>query len=155
AGAIAAAGHLPAGGAYRVVAVVQTAVYEAVNAITQRYPAARLPLQAAPGAAVEAAGAAATRATPAAVGSGAPAPLDRAYQAAMALLPEGPATTAGLAVGEQAATAILAWCAADGFDKPDSYRPPTSPGGYVPTVLPDLAQWPGRTPWLLARVDQF
>jgi len=155
AGAIAAAGHLPAGGAYRVVAVVQTAVYEAVNAITQRYPSARVPLQAAPGAAVEAAVAAANRATLSALVPGPQATIDQAYQAAVALLPEGPAKAAGMAVGEQAATAILAWCAADGFDRPDSYRPPTSPGGYVPTVLPDLAQWPGRTPWLLARVDQF
>jgi len=136
AGAIAAAGHLPAGGAYRVVAVVQTAVYEAVNAITQRYPSARVPLQAAPGAAVEAAVAAATRATLSALVPGQQATIDQAYQAAVALLPEGPAKTAGVAVGEQAATAILAWCAADGFDRPDSYRPPTSPGGYVPTVLP-------------------
>jgi len=155
AGAIAAAGHLPAGGAYRVVAVVQTAVYEAVNTITQRYPSARVPLQAAPGAVVEAAVAAANRATLSALVPGQQATIDQAYQAAVALLPAGPATTAGMAVGEQAATAILAWCAADGVDRPDSYRPPTSPGGYVPTVLPDLAQWPGRTPWLLASVDQF
>jgi hypothetical protein len=46
-----------------VTAIVQTAVYEAVNAITKRYPPARAPLQAAPGASVEAAVAAANRAT--------------------------------------------------------------------------------------------
>ena len=37
------------GGAYRAVAVVQTAVYDAVNAITKRYPPTRVPLQAALG----------------------------------------------------------------------------------------------------------
>src|SRR5262249_37858663 len=115
AGAIAAASHLPAGGAYRVVAVVQTAVYEAVNAITQRYPSARAPLQAAPGAAVEAAVAAANRATLSALVPGQQATIDQAYQAAVALLPEGPATTAGMAGGGQAATAIPPGGAARGL----------------------------------------
>jgi PAP2 superfamily len=58
-------------------------------------------------------------------------------------------------VGEQAATAILGLCAGDGFDTPESYRPHTTPGVYVPTVLPDIAHWPGRKPWLLASADQF
>ena len=155
AGEIASAGKLPPGGAYRVVAVVQTAVYDAVNAITKRYPPARGPLQAAPGASVEAAVAATNRATLAVLAPGQHATIDKAYQAAVAPLPEGPAKTAGIAVGEQAATAILALCAGDGFDTPESYRPHTTPGVYVPTVLPDLAHWPGRKPWLLASADQF
>ena len=155
AGEIAVAGKLPPGGAYRAVAVVQTAVYDAVNAITKRYPPARGPLQAAPGASIEAAVAAANRATLAALAPGQQAPIDKAYQAALATLPDGPAKTAGIAVGEQAATAILALCAGDGFDTPESYRPHTAPGIYVPTVLPDIAHWPGRKPWLLASADQF
>src|SRR5262245_41249523 len=68
AGEIASAGKLPPGGAYRVTAVVQTAVYEAVNAITKRYPRERVKLAAAPGASVEAAVAAANRATLTALG---------------------------------------------------------------------------------------
>src|SRR5258706_13191878 len=47
----------------RALAIVQTAVYEAVNAITRRYPASGLKLEAAPGASVDAAVAAANRAT--------------------------------------------------------------------------------------------
>ena len=155
AGEIASAGKLPPGGAYRAVAVVQTAVYDAVNAITKRYPPAHGSLQAAPGASVEAAVAAANRATLSALVPVQQATIDKAYQAAVAPLPEGPAKTAGIAVGEQAATAILALCAGDGFDTPESYRPHTTPGVYVPTVLPDLAHWPGRKPWLLASADQF
>ena len=155
AGEIASAGKLPPGGAYRAVAVVQTAVYDAVNAITKRYPPAHGSLQAAPGASVEAAVAAANRATLSALVPVQQATIDKAYQAAVAPLPEGPAKTAGIAVGEQAATAILALCAGDGFDTPESYRPHTTPGVYVPTVLPDLAHWPGRKPWLLSSADQF
>src|SRR4029453_16923041 len=155
AGEIAVAGKLPPGGAYRAVAVVQTAVYDAVNAITKRYPPVRGPLQAAPGAAVEAAVAAANRATLSALVPVQQAAIDKAYQAALVRLSDGPAKTAGIAVGEQAATAILALCAGDGFDTPDSYRPLTSPGVYVPTVLPEIAHWPGRKPWLLTSADQF
>src|SRR5262249_15612973 len=63
AGELASAGKLPPGGAYRATAIVQTAVYEAVNGITKRYPLERVKLDAAPGASVEAAVAAANRAT--------------------------------------------------------------------------------------------
>ena len=98
----------------------------------------RVPLQAAPGASVEAAVAAANRATLAALAPGQQAPIDQAYQAALATLPDGPAKTAGSRWG-QTATAILALCAGDGFDTPESYRPQTTPGVYVPTVLPDIA----------------
>ena len=45
--------------ANRAMAIANTAVYEAVNAITKRYPAGTLKLQAAPGASVDAAIAAA------------------------------------------------------------------------------------------------
>ena len=38
-------------------------------------------------------------------------------------VPDGPAKTAGIAVGEQAATAVVASCADDGVIAPDIYRP--------------------------------
>jgi|RhiMetdeSRZDD1v2_1073273.scaffolds.fasta_scaffold37198_7 hypothetical protein len=155
AGDLASTGKLPPGGAYRAIAVVQTAVYEAVNTITKRYPPERVKLDAAPGASVEAAVAAANRATLAALVPVQQAAIDKAYQAALATLPDTPAKTAGIAVGEQAATALLALCANDGFDAPESYRPYTTPGVYVPTILPDIAHWPGRKPWIMASADQF
>ena len=49
--------------ANRVMAIVHTAVYEAANAITKRYPASRLQLEAAQGASLDAAVAAANHAT--------------------------------------------------------------------------------------------
>jgi PAP2 superfamily len=155
AGEIAVAGKLPPGGAYRAVAAVQTAVYEAVNAITKRYTGSRVPLQASLGASVEAAVAAANRATLTALAPAQQTAIEKAYQAALAALPDGPAKTAGIAVGDEAAKAILALCAGDGFDTPESYRPSTTAGLYVPTAVPDLAQWPKRKPWLLSSADQF
>jgi hypothetical protein len=155
AGELASAGKLAPGGAYRAVAVVQTAVYEAVNAITKRYPQERVKVDAAPGASVEAAVAAANRATLAALVPVQQAAIDKAYQAALATLPDTPAKTAGIAVGEQAAIALLAMCANDGFDAPESYQPHTTPGVYVPTMLPDISHWPKRKPWMLTSADQF
>ena len=63
AGDIAVAAKLPPPPTYRIMAIVQSAVYEAVNAITKRYPSERVKLDAAPGASVDAAVAAANRAT--------------------------------------------------------------------------------------------
>lgn len=152
---IAVAGKLPPGGAYRAIAVAQASVYEAVNAITKRYSTTRVSLQAAPGASIEAAVAAANRATLSRLVSAQQAAIDNAYSAALSAIPDGAAKTAGVAVGEQAAAALLAACADDGFDANEAYRPQTHPGTYVPTGMPELSQWPQRKPWLLASPDQF
>jgi hypothetical protein len=112
-------------------------------------------LDAAPGASVDAAVAAANRVTLSALVPLQQATVDKAYQATLATLPDGPAKTAGITAEEQAATAILALCAGDGADTPESYRPHTTPGVYVPTLLPDISHWPGRKPWMMASADQF
>jgi hypothetical protein len=83
------------------------------------------------------------------------AAIDRAYQAALALIADGPAKTAGLSVGEKAAEAILALRSEDGAATRETYRPHTTPGLYVPTVIPVAPQWPQRTPWLMASPAQF
>ena len=61
AGELVVTGKMGAPPANRAMAVAQTAVYEAVNTITKRYPAGPLKLEAAPGASVDAAIAAANR----------------------------------------------------------------------------------------------
>src|SRR5262245_7651917 len=121
--------------ANRVLAIVQTAVYEAANAITQRYPASGLKLEATPGAAIAAAVTAANYATLAKLVPSQQVAIDTAYHAALALIADGPAKTAGLAVGERAATTILAMCADDGAATGETYRPHTTAGVYVPTVI--------------------
>lgn len=139
----------------RGIAIVQVAVYEAVNAITKRYPPDRVKLAPLPGASVEAAIAAASRATLLKRAPAQQTAIAKASQAALAAIADGPAKTAGVAVGEQAAAAILALRANDGIDTPESYRPHTTPGLYVPTVIPILSHWPQRKPWLIERADQF
>ncbi|MEW6591291.1 MAG: vanadium-dependent haloperoxidase [Pseudomonadota bacterium] len=155
AAAAVAAAKLPPHPSYRAMAMTQMAVYEAVNAITRRYPQGRVKLEADANASVDAAIAEANRVMLSKLVPGQQAAIDSAYQAALSSVPAGPARDAGRAAGEQAAAAVLAWRADDGAATPESYRPLTSPGRYVPTVTPAFPQWPQRTPWVMARADQF
>jgi len=140
---------------WRVLAIVDTAVYEAVNAITGRYPASGLPLEAAPGASVEAAVASANHGTLAKLVPSQQAAIDSAYQAALAMIADSPAKSEGMAVGEKAAGAILAWRADDSISMEETYRPYTIAGVYVPTIIPVISQWPQRKPWLMTSPSQF
>lgn len=155
AGEIVVEGRMAPPLAYRVVAVVQTAVYEATNAITKRYPASGLKVEAAPGASVDAAVAAANRGTLLKLVPSQQAGIETAYQAGLAKIADGPAKTAGIAVGEQAAAAVLAQRADDGAATPESYRPVTAAGVYVPTATPVAVPWPQRKPWLMTSPAQF
>jgi len=139
----------------RTLALVQTAVYEAVNAITKRYPPDRVTLQVPPGASVDAAVAAANRSVLSRLVPSQQAAIDKAYAAALGAIADGPAKTAGITVGEQAAAAVLAWRADDGAATAEQYRPHTTAGVYVPTVIPAVPQWPQRKPWVMASCDQF
>jgi hypothetical protein len=155
AGEIVVAAKLGTPPANRVLAIVQTSVYEATNAITKRYNADGPPLEAASGASVEAAIAAANHATLAQLVPSQQTAVGTAYRDALAAITDGPAKSAGIAVGEAAAAAILAWRADDGYAKGEAYRPHTTPGAYVPTVIPVYSQWPQRRPWLMTSPAQF
>jgi hypothetical protein len=130
--------------AHRLMAVTQTAVFEAVNA-TQRQP----------GASVDAAVAAASRSVVLKSLPAQQAAVDKAYEAALAAIADGPAKAAGIELGERAAAAVLAARRDDGAAAAESYRPQTTAGAYVPTVLPAAPQWPQRKPWLMASAAQF
>ena len=139
--------------AVRMMAFVQVSVFEAVNAITGRYPHLQTKIAAAPGASVDAAVAAATRTTLSKLFPAQLAAIDADYQAALKALPDGPAKTAGIAVGEQAAAACLA--REDSAGLPDTYRPHTTAGVYVPTLLPAVPTWGKRKPWVMTSGEQF
>ncbi len=147
--------RLPTPPSARVLAIVHTAMYEAANAVTKRYPASGLNVQAAPGASVEAAIAAANHTTLAKLLPSQQTAIDSAYQAALAKLTDGAAKSAGIAVGEQAAARVLASRADDNVSPVATYRPLTTAGVYVPTVVPIVMQWPQRKPWLMTNPTQF
>jgi PAP2 superfamily len=141
--------------AVRVMAIVQVSVFEAVNAVSGRYPPQRAKLAPAPHASVEAAVAAATRTALAKLMPAQQPAIDADYKALLGRVPDGSAKTAGIALGEQAATAIVALCADDGALAPDVYRPHAAPGVYVPTTGPAVPHWGARRPWVMSRGDHF
>ena len=133
--------------AVRVMALVQTAAYEAARDAARGAPASAQ--------AVDAAIAAAHRATFSQLLPAQRAAVDAAFQSALAAMPDDALRTQQLAVGERAAQRVLAERSADLPRTADTYRPHTTPGVYVPTVTPAVTQWPQRKPWLLQSVDQF
>ena len=141
--------------AVRVMAIVQVSVFEAVNAVSGRYPPQRAKLAPAPSASAEAAVAAATRTALAKLMPAQQPAIDADYQALLGRVPDGSAKTAGIALGEQAATAIVALCADDGALAPEVYRPHAAPGVYVPTTGPAVPHWGARRPWVMSRGDHF
>src|SRR5262249_39672194 len=95
---IVVASKPPAAISYRTMAIVQSAVYEAVNAITRRYPPDGVALDAAPGASVAAAVAVANRAILAKLAPSQQAAIDSAVRSALSAVPDGPAKKEGIAV---------------------------------------------------------
>jgi hypothetical protein len=131
--------------AMRVMAIVQTAVHDAVQQV--------------PPAAQDAAVAAANRTALLALMPAQQAAIESAYKAALAALPDTPARASGSAAGERAAAAVLAARAKEAplLAAPDTARPHIGnvAGVYVPTVLPAATAWPGRSPWVMANAAQF
>lgn len=155
AGKIIVAADLKPPPANRVLAIVHTAAYQAVNAITRHYPDDGLMPGAAPDASIDAAVAAASHAALSKLLPAQQAAIDASYQAALAKIADGPAKSAGIGVGQRAAQAVLAARESDGAAGAEAYRPQTAAGIYVPTALPAVSQWPGRKPWLMANAAQF
>jgi hypothetical protein len=138
--------------AVRVMALVQTAVLDGVLGATATVGAAP------PGAlnvSVQAAVAAANRSTLLPLLPTQAAAIESAYAAALAALPDGPAKAAGLQAGERAAAAVFALRAEDRPGTPESYRPHTTAGAYVPTSAVAVPQWPARKPWIMSTPAQF
>jgi hypothetical protein len=138
-----------------MMAIVQVSVFEGGQCDHGRYPASRVKIAAAPGASVDAAVAAATRTALLKLMPAQQAAIDADYQAALKRLPDDQAKTAGIAVGEQAAAAVVASCADDGAMAPNIYPPHTAPGVYVPTMFPAVPHWGKRRPWVMTSGDQF
>jgi len=149
------AARMPPGPSYRATAISQTAVYEAVNAITGRYGSGGTKPRTSADASIDAAIAAAHRGVLSKLMPAQQPAIDAAYQAALGMVGDGPAKTNGIAIGEASAAAVLAARANDGAAAPESYRPVTTAGAYVPTLVPLASTWPQRQAWALKRGDQF
>jgi hypothetical protein len=139
----------------RVMAIVHTAMFDAINSIEGRYTPYKFKVSAPAGSSSEAAGAAAAHAALVGLFPEQKAALDASYAASVAQIPDGAGKTSGIAVGEEVAAKVLAWRATDGADAANTYRPVTTPGVYVVTALPFGTQWGSVTPWVMERGSQF
>jgi hypothetical protein len=140
-------------------AIVQLAVFEAVNSIEGDYEPYLGVIEAPPGASADAAAIAAAHRTLVTLRPGSAAALDALRDASLAAIPDGPAKDDGIAVGESAAAAMLLLREGDGWNAVVPYTPGTEPGDWQPTptgfAAAAFTQWGQVTPFGLADGSQF
>jgi hypothetical protein len=125
--------------------MVHGAMYDAVASVEGGLKPFATGVTAPPGASADAAVAQAARDVLVARVSGQAAPVQVAYDAFMASIPDGPAKDAGKAVGTAAAAGMLAMRMGDRYDDPNVYmQQPPGPGVFepiapTPPVDPKLA----------------
>jgi hypothetical protein len=140
--------------AVRTMAIAQVAVFAAANAVTQKYTDAYA-LPADIDASLDAAVAAANRNVLLQLVPNEREAIEADYAASIRAAPDGPARQRGIALGERAASAVLAARADDGAAAPNEYRPTTAAGVYAPTTLPAVPHWGQRRPWVMSSGRQF
>lgn len=141
-------------------AIVQLAVFEAVNSTTGGYEPYLGTIVAPPGASPEAAAIAAAHRTLVTLrpfSAGPPLNLDAARAAGLAAIPDGPAKAAGIQAGEDAAAALLLLRGNDGWDAVVPYTPGNQPGDFRPPAGTSalLPHWGQVTPFGLTSGAQF
>jgi len=144
----------PAAG-QRVVTIMHVAMFDAVNSIDRRYQPYRTQLPAAASTSKEAAAAAAAGTVLGSLNPQAEGEFRSATAAYLAAIPDSDAKAQGIKLGEAVAAKILEARANDGADAPDSYRPKTKPGVYVPTPPMISSTWPNLKPFALTSQSQF
>jgi len=110
----------------RIMAITQLAVFEAVNAIQGGYEPYLGTITAPASASADAAVIAAAHAVLKNYVPSAAAALDAARMSSLAAIPDSPAKTAGIGVGEAAAAAMIANRFGDGSAPPENYMPTSS-----------------------------
>ena len=158
--AFSAAALTPAEG-HVIFAYVAIAVYDSVMAVDGGYEPFAVRMDAPEGASAQAAVAAsAHRILERYLPGQELTIIDPAYVASLATIPDGPAKTDGVAVGEAVANRLIALRADDGFRATvPPYTPPNPPvpGVWIPTAAtPPLGAYlPYMRPFSLASADQF
>jgi hypothetical protein len=139
----------------RALAIVPVAMADAVNTVQNRYTRYVYKGALQPSASADVAAASAARSALATMFPAQRARADAAYASATAGVADGPAKEGGVRIGEEAAAAVLADRANDETSVPDTYRPITTPGSWVPTTPPLTAQYARAKPWGFDKADRF
>ena len=135
--------------------MLHVAMFEAVNAIDKRYAPYRLNLVADRTASKEAAAASAAHDVLVALYPDQKADLDAMLAASLAGIADTGTKSKGIELGKRAAAEIIALRSNDGSNAPESYRPTTTPGVYVPTATPIESTSSKITPWAMSTGSQF
>jgi hypothetical protein len=146
----------PAALGEREGAIVNIAMFDAVNSIERRYRPYLVQLAASEPISADAAAAAAAATALAALHPKRSDEFKSAladYLGKLAASPE--AIAAGTQLGETVAAKVVAARANDGATATDTYRPKTRPGVYVPTATMVCSTWPTLRPFALASPSQF
>ena len=121
--------------AYRIMAILHLAMFDAVNSIEPHYKPYRTSISAPAEASKEAAAAAAAGAVLMKLVPDAAGDTKTALETYLAGLPDGEAKANGVKIGEEVAAKIVEARANDGASAREAYRPRTRPGAYVPTAF--------------------
>jgi hypothetical protein len=141
--------------AERIIAMTDLAMFDALNSIERKYQPYRFQLPATATASKESAAATAAATVLAGVDPQTQAEMKAALAAYLAAIPESAAKAEGAKLGEAVAAKILEARTNDGARAPDTYRPRTTAGVYVPTTQTWASQWPGVKPFALTSAAQF
>lgn len=139
----------------RSLAMVHVSMSDSVNAVEDRYARFTPDIAADPNASAEAAAAAAAREILMRQYPGQKARIDTAFAAMLERVPGSPARAAGIALGEKVAAAVFTDRQNDDTNVPDTYRPLTRPGVWVPTTPPLFSQYATARPWGMKAANQF
>jgi hypothetical protein len=145
--------------ATRTMAMVQAAMYDAVNDIDRFGSVYQVNVYAPPGASPDAAAAEAAYNVLLALIPQGKGLYDATLAETLASIPDGAGKTAGIAVGDAVAAGILAWRANDGSSVQVPYVPGNAPGQWRPTP-PDFSvawgpEWGQVTPFAIPSAKAF
>jgi hypothetical protein len=141
--------------AFRAMAILHVAMFDAVNSIEPHYKPYKVRLSATPDTSKEAAAAAAAAAVLIKLFPDTAGDVQSTLTSYLATLPEGDAKSKGIKLGEEVAAKILEAREKDGASAADAYRPKTKPGVYIPTPITVGSQFPNMTPFALVSPSQF
>ncbi len=139
----------------RSMAIMHVSMSDSVNAVEDRYARFTPGIAADRSASAEAAAAAAAREILMRQYPGQKARIDATFGAMLESVPDSPARAAGIALGEKVAAGVFTDRQNDDTNVPDTYRPLTRPGVWVPTTPPLFSQYATARPWGMKAANQF
>ena len=144
----------------RNFAIVDAAIYDAVNAIDRTHEPYLISVRAPRDASETAAANAAARTALDELYPAEQSTIDAQYVAELAKVADGPAKDQGIGIGDQVAADLLAIRASDGSSiTPAPFVPGTAPGDFRPTPpnfpIPVFTTWGQVTPFVLDSGSQF